>query len=90
VVDRGGDLLGTLRIEGGFKVDKRYAWTLAYGDPGDTLYPTVDEIRAIGQYSTPPGVTGLPYIDTDYEHQLWTPPLSFAINAASARAHKLI
>jgi len=90
VVDRGGDLLGTLRIEGGFKVDKRYAWTLAYGDPGDTLYPTVDEIRAIGQYSTPPGMVGLPYIDTDYEHQLWTPPLSFAINAESARAHKLI
>lgn len=90
VVDRGGELIDTLRIEGGFKVDKRHAWTLPYGDPGTTIYPTVAEIRAIGQYSTPPGVTGLPYIDTDYEHQLWTPPLSFAINAASARAHKLI
>lgn len=90
VVDRGGELIDTLRIEGGFKVDKRHAWTLPYGDPGTTIYPTVAEIRAIGQYSTPPGVTGLDYEDTDYEHQLWTPPLSFAINAASARAHKLI
>ena len=54
-------------------------------DWGDSILLTVEEIRSIGQYATPPGITGLDYEDTDYENLLHAGgALSFSIDATSA------
>lgn len=96
VVDRDGELVGDLLVDGGFKADKRYAWTLGLPKVGsgvstawgDSILLTVDQIRGIGKYSTPPGVTGLSYTDSDYSHVLHSgASLSFTMDEDSAVAH---
>jgi hypothetical protein len=57
-------------------------------DWGDSILLTVAEIRAIGEYATPPGITGLSYTDTDYENVLHAgASLAFSIDADSAVEH---
>lgn len=96
VVDRDGELLGDLLVNGGFKADKRFAWTMGLPKVGggvatawgDSILLTVDQIRGIGKYSTPPGVTGLSYTDSDYQHVLHSgAALAFTMDEDSAVAH---
>lgn len=57
-------------------------------DWGDSVLPTVDQIRSIGEYGTPPTVTGLDYIDSSYTHKLHAGgSIAFSIDATSAIAH---
>jgi hypothetical protein len=54
-------------------------------DWGDSILLTVEEIRALGQYATPPSITGLDYTDTDYQHLLHAGgALSFSLDEGSA------
>jgi len=59
-------------------------------DWGDSILLTVAQIRGLGQYCTPPAITGLPYIDSDYENVLHAgADLQFSIDKASAREQHL-
>lgn len=42
--------------------------------PGDSVYPTVAELRAVGEYVDPPTITGLDYRDPDDSHKFLTSP----------------
>jgi hypothetical protein len=57
-------------------------------DWGDSILLTVEEVRSIGEYATPPSISGLDYTDTDYQSALHAGgSLAFTIDPDSARAH---
>lgn len=56
--------------------------------PGQKVYPTVAQFRAVGQYIDPPAISGLEFRDPDDEHKLLTSAtFTASVTEESVRYH---
>jgi hypothetical protein len=97
IVDRAGVLQGAVQVSGGFMatqmVPASMSWLTASGDPpdpGDTVYPTVTQLRAAGAVviNGASCITGLTLDDADYGYDLHgSGTIALSILEASARTN---
>jgi len=95
VRDRDGVYINDLCVSGPFQASNHYPpsldWsttpdgqTTGSASPGDTVYPTVREVRAIGEYVVVPSITGMDYKDPDDQYKLITSnTLRFSLTSES-------
>lgn len=98
--DRNAGLLGDVQVSGGFtatpRVPASMTWLTSSGDPpdaGDTVYPTITELRAAGPLLCNGAslISGLTIDDPDYAYDLHgSAVFSLSILAASARAEAIL
>lgn len=95
VWDRDGVLVENLCINGPFQASNHYPPSLSWSttpdgqttdstSPGDKVYPTVVQVRSIGEYVDRPAVTGLDYRDPSDSYAFLTSnSMSFSITRES-------
>jgi hypothetical protein len=91
VVDRDGELCEDLCVNVPVQASNHYPASLGWAttpdgqtfgaEPGDKVYPTVRQLRDVGKYADPAGVSGLDYRDPDDQYKLitshvWAPRLT--------------